>query len=876
MIATYRIQLRPEFNFADLRKALPYLKRLGISHLYLSPVTQGRLGSTHGYDVVDHNTISIELGGRSAFDRLVDAAREQGLCILLDFVPNHAGVGPRNKAWQDVLAYGRHSSFANFFDIDWRPLKPELQDRVLLPFLGERYGKAIDESQIVIAYQDGALYATYFDNRYALSPATYAEVLRYILPHYERTELYFDLKELADALEEVQHGERDKAEALRLRLETFSARIDLNEHLPSLPKEAVHSILERQNWRLSSWQTAGHEINYRRFFDINGLVGLRMEYDQVFYDAHRLLSELISVDVITGVRIDHVDGLFDPHKYLHALRALGVKQTWVEKILARGETMPEEWPVEGTTGYEFLNDVLRVLLRQDGKPVLERVYNRMVPGTPEYEQIVYESKRLITATSLSSELFRIAYQLDRISEADYHTRDFTLESLRIAIREIVSAFSRYRTYLPYDRKDAREVVQKAVHKAKQRNLNLEPTVFDFVERVIFGDVREDLKDVQRAWIGRFQQYTAPVAAKGVEDTAFYRYLLLIALNEVGGEPDEFGITVQAFHSRGRYRANRYPRNLLATATHDHKRGEDLRMRLLALAEVPEEWEAVVSELYRIGTPYRLETTPSPADEYFFFQTVAGLWHGAERGALYERLKEYLLKAARESKLTTSWIQPDPAYEEGYLRFVEQMLRNPEMDQILSPFAARLAELGFFNSLSQVLLKLTSPGIPDVYQGCELMDFSLVDPDNRRSVDYEARARLLDDLAGLLESPSTDGVKSLIDEQSEHAKFYFVSQLLRLRTAHADLFLKSEYHPLELTGQGANYWIAYLRECASEALLVLVPRFPATFREQSQAALALPETLQGAWTDVLSGAALQLSTTVDTTTLPLPWTVLLRQ
>ncbi|MDX1546112.1 MAG: malto-oligosyltrehalose synthase, partial [Rhodothermales bacterium] len=574
MIATYRLQLTPAFGFAEVEALVPYFQRLGVSHLYLSPITEARPGSEHGYDVSDHNTVRAEYGGREGFEQLRAAAHAAGLAILLDFVPNHAGVGTHNAYWQDVLAHGPHSAHAHVFDIDWDPLKETLRGKVLLPFLGRPYGDVLDDDELGITFEDGRFYAAYYDNAFALSPLTYATLLDAVLDEHERADAYFDLKEVRDAYAALQPDEVHKAEALRRRLEPLAEALDLAAPLAAFRGERLHALLERQYWRLAYWKTAGYEINYRRFFDINGLVGLCMEDDRVFWEAHTLLGELLAEDGVDGVRIDHIDGLFDPHGYLDHLRDLGARHVWVEKILAPGETLPEAWPVEGTTGYEFMNDAMGVLLWQDGMAALERTYRRFVPEAEPYEEEVYESKRLVMESSLSSELFRLAYALNRLSEADYHTRDFTLEALREALAEIVAAFDRYRTYLPYNEDEARAVVREAVYRARQRAVAFEPSVFDFVRRVILGEVREDLRERQRAWTGRFQQYTAPVAAKGVEDTAFYRYLPLVALNEVGGEPAPAGTPPQAFHARARFRAQRYPRTLVATATHDHKRGED--------------------------------------------------------------------------------------------------------------------------------------------------------------------------------------------------------------------------------------------------------------------------------------------------------------
>ena len=882
MIATYRLQLQPGFGFAEVEVLLPYFQRLGVSHLYLSPITEARPGSTHGYDVIDHNAVREDFGGREALDQLLEAAREAGLQFILDFVPNHAGVGSNNAAWQDVLAYGSYADAASYFDVDWDPLKPELHGKILLPFLGQPYGKVLDADELGLHYRKGRFYATYYDNRFALSPSTYADVLKHVLPQLERTEAYWDTKDLMEAYASLLPEGVEKAEAMALRLDLLGERIDLNALVASIDKDALHAILEQQCWRLSYWKTAGYEINYRRFFDINGLAGLRMEDPQIFWDAHRLLGELLAHDAVAGVRIDHIDGLFDPKGYLERLRDLGAKSVWVEKIFALGETLPETWPVEGATGYAFMNDVMGVLLQPEGEHGLDRAYRRFVPEANAYDETVYHSKVLVMETSLSSELFRLAYELDRLSEADYHTRDFTLEALREALAEVVAAFPRYRTYLPTAseeaEEEARQVIQETIYKVRQRNPATEPTVYTFLQNVILGDVREKLRAKQEAWAGRFQQYTAPVAAKGVEDTAFYRYLRLAALNEVGGEPDHFGQTVPAFHARARYRAHRYPHNLLATATHDHKRGEDTRMRLIALAEIPDVWEETVHALAEIAVRHRGKARPDRTAEYLFYQTLAALWPDADRDALPDRLWTYMQKAARERKEQTSWINPDEHYEAALERFIRAMLADERLPDVLDPLADTLARLGFFNTLSQTLLKFTTPGVPDLYQGCELLDLSLVDPDNRRDVDYAQRMALLEEMTDVLTHPEPDVLQAMIGEQDARAKFYFTARLLRLRGEHPTLF-EGGYRALDVEATGTDNseesaWIAFARESDDEALVVIVPRFPASRSTDADARIPLPEALAGyAWTDVLTGTHLDATDTLTPAALPLPWAVL---
>ena len=910
MIATYRIQLTPDFGFDAAREQLDYLAELGISHLYLSPVTEARSGSEHGYDVIDHNRLRSDYGGEDAFERLREAAVEKGLTLVLDFVPNHAYVGPHNEQWQDVLAYGPHSVYAEHFDIDWSPLKEELQDKILLPFLGDTYGEVLDEDEVGLTYRDGRFWARYYENQFALCPATYHRILAEALEVFEETEPYWALKDLHESFASLERDAREKAETLCSRLDQVVEPLDLEPVFDRFTREKLHGLLERQFWRLSFWKTAGDEVNYRRFFDINGLVALRMEDEDVFWDAHRQLGELLARDGIEGVRVDHVDGLFDPHTYLDRLDDLGASRIWVEKILAPGETLPPEWPVEGTTGYEFMNDALGVLLDPEGELPLDRTYHRFVDQPRSWTEEVYRSKRLVMTSSLSSERFRLSYELDRIAEADYHTRDFTLAGLRAALSEVIAALDRYRTYLPHqDEEAAEEVLREAVYRARQRNPATEPSVFAFITDVLLGRVREDLEDRRRAWAGRFQQYTGPVAAKGVEDTAFYRYLRLSALNEVGGEPGEFGRSPDAFHARARFRGLNYPHNLLATATHDHKRGEETRLRGAAIAERPDAWDELVQALSeQTRGDRRGARGPSRRDEYLLYQTLAALWADSDRQELEDRLWRYMRKASRESKRHTSWIHPDPDYEEQLKTFVRDTVRNEDVRDRLDPFAEELARRGYLKSISQLVLKCTTPGVPDFYQGTELQDLSLVDPDNRRPVDYERRANLLAELGDLVDAPNPEEVTDVLRADRDRGKYYLTARLLRLRDDYREL-LRGEYQGLPLEGPASERFLAFAIGGEAGRLIGVVPRFPARIHAESEEPtseeplLGIPEenpdesesapvlshpidaaagaataSLPEAWAsrtyrEYLTRASVSVEEELRTDELPLPWAVL---
>jgi len=877
MIATYRVQLRPEFGFDELRALLPYFRRLGISHLYLSPITEARTGSAHGYDVTDHNRVRADLGGPESFERLLAAVEAQGLSVILDFVPNHEGVGAQNTRWQDVLMFGPYSRYARYFDIDWDPLKPELQHKILLPFLGSPYGEALDSGEIRLVYEGGRLSAAYHDLRFPLTPASYAQVLDGVAGGVAGSAGSAPaLGALRDAYRTLAPGDRERARDLGRQLASLVEPASLSAAVSDVRGDALHAVLDRQFWRLSYWKTATHEVNYRRFFDHNDLVALQTEDPEVFHAVHQLLSRYVTRDVVDGVRVDHIDGILDPSAYLRQLKALGARHIWVEKILARGETLLPDWPVDGTTGYDFLNDVLGVLTWPGGELPMDRIYRRFLRGAVvPYWVEIYRSKRLVMDTSLAGELFRLAYHLDRISEADYHTRDFTFEALRQALAEVIALFPRYRTYLPENRDAAEEVVREAVREARRRNLGRDPTVYAFIEEVLLGPEGGNAA-LTAPWVRRFEQYTAPVTAKGVEDTAFYRYYRLAALNEVGGGPDRWGVSLHAFHARARFRAFRYPMSLLATATHDHKRGGDTRMRLIVLAELPDVWRRTLRSLARVARRYRSAAGPSRADEYLFHQTVAALWQDGRREALTERMVPYMQKAAREAKLHTSWLNSDADYEAALERFVRGVLGDPRLGPAVDGLASLVARYGFANGLSQLVIKATAPGVPDFYQGCELPDLSLVDPDNRRLVDFAKRARLLEDLEPLLEAPDLQKIREMVDDLDERAKPFVMVRLLRFRQAHSNVFAGT-YASLEAEGPAGEHVVAYAREANGDSLVVVVPRFPALLDRAGrweETEIPVGDRLANRnWIDVITGVSVRAGERLRTTELPLRWAVL---
>jgi (1->4)-alpha-D-glucan 1-alpha-D-glucosylmutase len=795
VIATYRLQLGSGFGFDQARELVPYFAELGISHLYLSPITQAVAGSTHGYDVVDHNRISDELGGEQAFEALRVRCVEAGLGIVIDFVPNHAAVESANEAWQDLLAHGARSEHAETFDLD-----PSTR-KILLPFLGRYYGDALDAGEISIVRENGRLFAAYFDHRFALRPES-------------------------EAL--VESG------------------------------ATVHDVLEAQHWRLTFWKNAGARMSYRRFFDINGLVALRMESPAVFERIHTLMARLLREEGIDGLRIDHVDGLYDPGAYLARVRALGAKHLWVEKILAPRELLPP-WPVDGTTGYESMNDIVRVLVAPSGEAPLTRTWHRFGASAVAWEEHVHTGKRLAMQTALAGELARLSAELHAIAEADYHTRDFTEPVLREAIGEVIAALARYRTYLPDDPEGER-ALSDAVTLADHRNPSIDPAIFDFLRRAAFGPLREDLEPRRRRFIGRLQQYAAPIAAKGVEDTALYRYHRAIALNEVGGDPAQFSMDANAFHARARHRAQNYPRGLIATATHDHKHGEDTRMRLAVLSELHRPWSMLAKRLDRLGAKHRTPIGPSSADVYMLHQIAIALWKAPD---LRERLGAYAQKSAREAKQYTSWLHPDEAYEQALASYVDRLFEDEAFAREIEPLAARVASLGFVHTITQTVLKHTLPGIPDLYQGTELFDLSLVDPDNRRPVDYELRRARLREMRSLLAAPDLDALRRAIAGADERLKLYVHARLLALRKSHAELF-DADHSGLRCD----RHTLAFAR---GDALFVIVPRLVSRDRTGHVRGIRA-----GRYRDALTDAIVLVKGPLDLAALPLPWAVLVAE
>jgi (1->4)-alpha-D-glucan 1-alpha-D-glucosylmutase len=878
---TYRVQFHAGFTFRDACELVPYLHALGVSHLYASPYLRARSGSTHGYDVADPNALNPELGTEQDYSDLVAALKQHGMSQLVDVVPNHMGIGdPGNYRWRDVLENGPASIYAPFFDINWAPLQAPTQDheRIVVPTLGDQYGKVLENGELSVRYDSrrGAFFIAYYEHNFPVAPDSYPMLLEACLEALEeelgrRNAHVQELASILTALrylpprrtnlepDAVEERNREK-EIIKRRIRQLHRssppfRAALVESLkaingePGAPEsfDRLDALLAEQSYRLAFWRVAAEEINYRRFFDITELAAVRMEDPGVFRDTHRLLLRFVQEGKIAGLRIDHPDGLRDPAGYLrrlqkHCLAALDLDDeararfyVVVEKILQSGEPLRPDWPVDGTTGYDFLNDLNGLFVARQNEAFFDNTYSRFLrQGPVRFPDLANSAKKMIMLISLASEVNELAYLLKRIAGDDRLHRDFTLNSLAFVIREVIAALDVYRTYIDPDTGAAseadRRAIEQAVAEAKRRNPRTDPSVFDFVgDTLLLRDERSDWERPRKlAFIARFQQTTGPVMAKGVEDTAFYQYNRLVSLNEVGGEPDEFGRSLTAFHRANLARARAWPASLLATSTHDTKRSEDVRARINVLSELPREWRSALTRWSRLnGRKKRLvEGRPAPDrnEEYLLYQGLLGAWPCTRPDeAFTERIAAFMLKALKEAKVNTSWINPNAAYEDAVAAFVHAILDTSDTNPFLEDFAGlqqRVAFVGMFNSLSQTLLKLGSPGVSDIYQGNELWDLSLVDPDNRRPVDY---ARRQADLQALC-SGSVTAADLLAHADAGRIKLYVTWRLLHLRRSLPGLFVGGSYSPLRAVGRARTprHVCAFARSDAGRTLIVAAP------------------------------------------------------
>ncbi len=851
--ATARLQFHRDFTLDHATALVPYYARLGISHLYASPLLTARAGSTHGYDIVDHNTINPELGGEEALRRLVAELRAHGMGLILDIVPNHMGVGGNDNAWWlDVLEWGRASPYADYFDIDWDPPDPSLRGRMLAPFLGSSYGECLERGELVLRFddRDGRLFVGYHDHRFPISPRDYAAVLLTVGGPLEPA-----AREFADLGAGGRDATRKQAEAARHELLEPVYRAGIEECLRAYAIDTsggldrLHRLLERQHYRLAWWRAAADEINWRRFFDVNGLAGVRVEQPEVFEATHQTVFRLYGEGLIDGVRIDHVDGLASPRDYCRKLRrrlqtvALSRQADlrdepvvlWIEKILAPHERLAGDWLTDGTTGYDFMNDAAAVLHDPAGEEPLTTLWTGLTgrPGTFDNEAM--PARRQILRESLSSELFVTASALHRVARRNLTTRDYTLTAIRNTLTELLVHFHVYRIYAgpggitPTDQR----VMDWAMAGARRTVRAADRPLLELVGEWLSGAGLRSVpagtqrQERLRAMV-KFQQLSAPTAAKSVEDTTFYRYGRLLSRNEVGTEPSQWSLSPAAFHAAGKERQKRFPHALLATATHDHKRGEDTRARLAVLSEIPSEWEAALQRWTRLNAPLKRDLdgpAPDAADELMLYQTLVAAWpldlapDDAEGLATFEtRVAGWQEKALREAKRHTGWAVPDTDYEGACRSFLAGLLdagRSVNMAGELASFAARIAPSGAINSLTQTLLRLTSPGISDLYQGTEFWDFSLVDPDNRRPVDFAARQTALD--------AAEEPVSLLPFWRDGRVKQAVIARTLALRARAPGLFTQGSYIPLRLEGPFADHALAFARVHEGRSAIVVATR-----------------------------------------------------
>ncbi|MEW6765516.1 MAG: malto-oligosyltrehalose synthase [Pseudomonadota bacterium] len=924
--ATYRLQFNRDFGFGAARELVPYLAELGVSHLYCSPYFNARQGSEHGYDIIDHGRLNPEIGDEAALEALAEGLAAHGMGQILDMVPNHMGImGADNPRWLDVLEHGEASSSSGFFDIDWNPIEAELRGKVIVPVLGDHYGNVLErgELQLRLDEAEGSFSLWYFEHCLPIDPREYPRILGHRLEEMgarlgEEHPVFLEFQSLIaafahlpprDALDADSRGERQRDTPIHKRrlADLLAASADLQQFLRENIEafngrvgepasfDALHELIDAQAYRPAYWRVAADEINYRRFFDINDLAALRMEREEVFKATHALVFRLLQRGIIHGLRIDHVDGLFEPAIYLERVQGLYREArpeareglyVVVEKVLAAHERLREDWAAAGTTGYEIGHLINGLFVDGNARERMLRTWRNFTGEHENFDAVLLRARRVIMRSALASELNVLANRLSRIADLDRHTRDFTLNALRRALREIVACFPVYRTYLRAGQvaeEDRRHIV-RAWALARRLTGAADTSVYDFVRDVLLGSIaegkNENYRQVVRDFAMRFQQFTSPVMAKGMEDTAFYRYLPLASLNEVGGNPRVFGVDAESFHGANQRRLKHHPHGMVSTGTHDSKRSEDVRARLNVLSEASAPWRQQLSRWHRInrGRLTEVDGMPAPTrrDEYLLYQTLLGSWPEVapdtpEHADWAGRIGAYMVKAVREAKERSSWVNPAPDYEDAVQRFVEAILdpvRGRRFLEAFRPFATQVAHFGRINSLAQTLLKLTVPGVPDIYQGNELWDLSLVDPDNRRPVDYDLRRRHLSELRRIEEaSGRRELCRQLLAEAGTGViKLHLVRMALGLRGEFEPLFASGSYMPLEVEGAWSAHACAFARQREADTVVVIVPRLAYTLLQGQggwpvgqvwQDTRVILPSISRRWRNVLTGEELRL-------------------
>jgi (1->4)-alpha-D-glucan 1-alpha-D-glucosylmutase len=929
--ATYRLQFHHGFRFITAQALVPYLHGLGISDLYASPFFKARRRSLHGYSVTNPLEINPELGSRISLRALIKVLKSKDMGLLLDIVPNHMALSHNNPWWLDVLENGPGSPFGVFFDIDWHPFNRVLEGRVIQPVLGSPYGQALENQEFRLSLEEEGFFVYYYEHKFPLDPKTYELVLKHRLPDLVRElgEGNSAIMSLLGLITLVEHLPPRTLSSKRKLLERHRQKEILKNNLwllyqvnPVIKKfldanivifngragdlesfNLMDRLLNLQPYRLAYWRVSLDMINYRRFFSVNDLIGLRVEDPRVFEASHSLLFNLVREGKVSGVRIDHIDGLYDPLGYLQRLQsrlASGAKApadqeslyVVVEKILAADEPLPPEWPVAGTTGYDFLNTLNGLFVEAKGFQEVQQIYNRFVKPDLTRSELIYQKKKLIMESLFQGELETLGYILSLLAEQDRQARDVPRKELQKIISEVIARLPVYRTYIRSFEVSPRDRIclEQVIEEVRTHHPSFNPTALDFVQRVLLLDFPPNLLEEHREdwlrFVMRWQQFTVPVMAKGLEDTALYVYNPLISLNEVG--TDFLVVAQEDFHRFNQGRQANWPYALNATTTHDTKRSEDVRLRINILSEIPREWESCLQRWSAWNAAKKSHihglAVPDANEEYFLYQTLLGAWPlaEAELPEFKERLKAYVIKAAREAKVHTRWIDPDFEHESALLAFVDDILEDTPANAFLKDlreFQARLSSSGALHSLSQVLLKIASPGVPDIYQGTELWDFSLVDPDNRRPVDFYQRAQLLNDM----KMEESRGAGPLIHDllanwQTGGLKLYITYKALNFRKAHLNLFLQGDYIPLETRGPNREKVVAFARRQENSWAVVVVARLFSTMLGAGDLALdpevwrenyvALPQAAPVAWSNIFTNESVKSKQLQGAGSLPL--------
>jgi (1->4)-alpha-D-glucan 1-alpha-D-glucosylmutase len=851
--ATYRLQLNAGFTFHDAAEIAAYLKDLGISHVYCSPYLQAAPGSMHGYDVVDHQKLNEELGGEQGHQEFCRRLDELEMGQVLDIVPNHMAIVPENRYWWDVLENGASSRFATWFDIDWQSAEVKLQNKVLIPVLGDQYGKVLAAGQILLEFKGGRFRVCYMEHTWPLSPQSLAMILTSAAASAGDDTLGFLADSLSrlpspdaadPALIQERHRDKDVIYALLQRLceehPQIMAFIAHTVEGINGDVDALDEFLNQQNYRLAYWRTADQELGYRRFFDVNSLIGLRMERPHVFEATHSRILGWLRSGVLDGVRIDHPDGLRDPKQYFERLRSRA-PDAWIigEKILEPGEFLRTNWPIDGTSGYDFMNVCNSLLVNGGGLREFTRIYREFTEETAEFDNLAHEKKLSVEHEALGSDVNRLASLFVEICESNRDRRDYTRAEIRRAIREVAACFSIYRAYVVAERNEIsdedRAEIERAIACGKERRQDIDVGLFDFIGDILMLRVRGARES---EFLLRFEQFTSPVMAKGVEDTAFYCFNRMIGMNEVGGSPGRDGITIEEFHEYCERMQATFPRTMTALSTHDTKRGEDVRARLAALTEIPGRWKTALNRWSRMNAPFKMRNFPDRNTEYFLYQTLIGAWPISR-----ERLLAYMEKAVREAKQQTSWTSQNKDFEDALRNFIERILASREFVAELEGMVDGILDAGRINSLAQTLMKFTAPGVPDTYQGSELWDLRLVDPDNRTPVDYHQRQAMLDELKNGI---TPEDILRRAD--SALPKLWVTHCALSLRGRRPECFgVEAGYTALLAAGPRAENVVGFMR---GSLVAAIVPRWPYKVGDSwGSTNIDLPS---GQWRNVLTG------------------------